>query len=363
MANRPEGEDPIEEGEEIFHHVWYADRCEVKLEINDKEFYLMDKRYKTVQGEMKVEDEEVEHCPQKEGICLVKERSGCSDVKESKKDMVDSDVGSKEEECRNEEDGKECEVEIKREAVEEGVNEGNYMSCHICGEKRKTKDKMKEHIYREHFQDFVDNQRRAEEGEYEVKRHRCTFCHKEFKSNSHLVQHLRTHTGDRPFQCHLCDYSYSTKTNLNRHLLKHTGEKPFKCSYCEFRTSVSWSLKEHVRRHTDEKSFKCNTCEYSCLKNSQLRRHMLKHTGEKPFKCNICEYSCKQRTNLRAHILTHTGEKPFKCNMCEYRAYRKVLLKTHMIKHTGEKPFKCKVCEQGFACTSTLRRHVLKHSG
>ena len=45
-------------------------------------------------------------------------------------------------------------------------------------------------------------------------------------------QHLKIHTGVKPFVCDICSRSFRKKAHMEEHRRIHTGEKPFVCEIC-----------------------------------------------------------------------------------------------------------------------------------
>lgn len=54
-----------------------------------------------------------------------------------------------------------------------------------------------------------------------LRRHVCKICWKSFKRRDHLVEHVRTHTGEKPYMCQICSKSFAKKSNLNAHVKSH----------------------------------------------------------------------------------------------------------------------------------------------
>lgn len=57
------------------------------------------------------------------------------------------------------------------------------------------------------------------------KKHQCSECLRWFASKQNLVEHIYTHTGDRPFECTICGQAFRQASQLSLHRRKHDFQK------------------------------------------------------------------------------------------------------------------------------------------
>nr|XP_010338981.2 zinc finger protein 764 isoform X2 [Saimiri boliviensis boliviensis] len=192
-------------------------------------------------------------------------------------------------------------------------------------------------------------------------RHGCYVCGKSFAWRSTLLEHVYSHTGEKPFHCADCGKDFGHASSLSKHRAIHRGERPHRCPECGRAFTQRSALTSHLRVHTGEKPYGCTDCGRRFSQRSALYQHRRVHSGETPFPCLDCGRAFAYPSDLRRHMRTHTGEKPYPCPDCGRCFRQSSEMAAHRRTHSGEKPYPCPQCGRRFGQKSAVAKHQWVH--
>ncbi len=110
------------------------------------------------------------------------------------------------------------------------------------------------------------------------KQYSCQTYHKKIIWKSKLKRHIATHSGLKQFACELCGRAFTEQSSLQAHTeVVHDKIKNHVCNLCDKLFPSEYAMAEHMRVHTGEKPFKCHKCFLAFAQKCGLRQNMIVH--------------------------------------------------------------------------------------
>lgn len=105
----------------------------------------------------------------------------------------------------------------------------------------------------------------------------CDYCGRTYKHLNDLRRHMFVHNNlPRPYVCNVCNRGFVQMASYHDHLRTHTGDKPFKCTApnCDRTFTSRPALHMHrLNRHTDKEKYQ-HQCEY-CQKRFSVKHRLM----------------------------------------------------------------------------------------
>uniref|UniRef100_A0A3Q1CYJ7 C2H2-type domain-containing protein n=1 Tax=Amphiprion ocellaris TaxID=80972 RepID=A0A3Q1CYJ7_AMPOC len=205
------------------------------------------------------------------------------------------------------------------------------------------------------------------------------------------------------YDCNICGRSFPFLSSLSQHMRRHTGARPYKCPYCDHRASQKGNLKVHIRSHKlgTLSSHHSNEDEEGGAEEEEMRVSEGLDGGTSPTKsssaCNRMingDGGEESRRKVPARSMKReksvTEQRPYCCRLCGYEAQREDQLLSHiekvhitadteeettvkeeavtepdpsLIQPQSDGTFPCETCGQVFTQAWFLKSHMKKHAG
>ncbi|XP_043944946.1 zinc finger protein 341 [Protopterus annectens] len=253
------------------------------------------------------------------------------------------------------------------------------------------------------------NENSLSEGKLESPKLKCTYCEKGFAKNFDLQQHIRSHTGEKPFQCIVCGRAFAQKSNVKKHMQTHKvwpsglgssisrnpitmqvlpmdpNEEPPEVDDQSADLSKDSNSQPQSEGESSESnqgqvetkqvvlidcSYQCQFCPCKFHTYFQLKSHMIHHKNEQVYKCVVktCSQTFQKLETFLEHIKAHQEEMIYRCHLCSkdfpslydlgVHQYSHSLIPQQLTPKKGLGLYKCLKCVSKYSTPEALEHHL-----
>ncbi|KAM4737182.1 zinc finger protein 341 [Anableps anableps] len=211
---------------------------------------------------------------------------------------------------------------------------------------------------------------------------KCNFCDKFFSKNFDLQQHIRSHTGEKPFQCIVCGRAFAQKSNVKKHMQTHKVW-PMSVANTVSRlpitvkvVPVSFIEEERIGEQQkqgdrDQDGPQQTQAEQESAQTEAPEKEATTETepdltasqgeavqGGHPRSLSDQNQQCEAQTKQIVVI-----DSSYQCQFCASKFKTYFQLKSHLTQHKGEQVYKCvlKSCSQTFQKLDHFLEHIRTH--
>ncbi|KAM4692531.1 zinc finger protein 341 [Rhinophrynus dorsalis] len=254
------------------------------------------------------------------------------------------------------------------------------------------------------------NDNRLQTGKPKSPKLKCTYCDKAFVKNFDLQQHIRSHTGEKPFQCIVCGRAFAQKSNVKKHMQTHkvwprapdstnpqgsmsvqvvpinssqpeegqgvengdSSQSPPEDASTQRMETAQGDMSEGANGKQVvliDSAYHCQFCTSKFDSYFQLKSHMTQHKQVQVYKCVVktCGHTSQKLDQFLEHIKTHQEEMTYRCHLCNKDYASLYEMGVHQYSHSmlpqitpkkDQAVYKCIKCMNKYSTIEALDQHL-----